>query len=267
MRKHTVPRSLAPLTCTWIFPHIHIWTQPRPFSTADNVLAHCPLAVPATENGTRGRCLLQEPRQDRGGAAGVRAHVPRRRRLRHPQPQRPVGGAGAALFRPGRRSTARRTGQTTRGPPSRTQTIGWASRAASTTRGTTVRRRRRRRQHPVRRESASGGAGEVDGSKAAAATGRGPIESFAWVVVIGRDGRVGKARTAAYYLPEETAKLLREGMELGHADDLIHGRTNSKQRTGSVGILTDDAVDRAGYYTQAVVLALIPFKNPKLTFN
>ena len=102
---------------------------------------------------------------------------------------------------------------------------------------------------------------------AAAATGRGPIESFAWVVVIGRDGRVGKARTAAYYLPEETAKLLREGMELGHADDLIHGRTNSKQRTGSVGILTDDAVDRAGYYTQAVVLALIPFKNPKLTFN
>jgi len=34
-----------------------------------------------------------------------------------------------------------------------------------------------------------------------------------------------------------------------------------------VGILTDDAVDRAGYYTQAVVLALIPFKNPKLTFN
>ena len=120
---------------------------------------------------------------------------------------------------------------------------------------------------PVRGESASGGAGEVDGSKAAAATGRGPIESFAWVVVIGRDGRVGKARTAAYYLPEETAKLLREGMELGHADDLIHGRTNSKQRTGSVGILTDDAVDRAGYYTQAVVLALIPFKNPKLTFN
>ena len=100
-----------------------------------------------------------------------------------------------------------------------------------------------------------------------AAAADGPIESFAWILVIGKDGRVGKARTAAYYLPEESAKLLRQGMELGHADDLIHGRTNSKQHSGSVGILTDDAVDRAGYYTQAVILALIPFKNPNLTFT
>ncbi|KAM4065864.1 NTPase [Hirsutella rhossiliensis] len=95
----------------------------------------------------------------------------------------------------------------------------------------------------------------------------GPIESFAWVVVAGSDGGVGRARTAAYYLPKETAKLLRDGMELGHADDLVHGRTNSKHHSGSVGILTDDAVDRAGYYTQAVILALIPFKNPSLTFS
>lgn len=105
----------------------------------------------------------------------------------------------------------------------------------------------------------------IEGGVDAAAGG--PVESFAWIVVVGKDGRVGKARTAAYYLPEETARLLREGMELGHADDLIHGRTNSKQHSGSVGILTDDAVDRAGYYTQAVVLALIPFKNPNLTFS
>ncbi|KYK57353.1 NTPase [Drechmeria coniospora] len=97
-------------------------------------------------------------------------------------------------------------------------------------------------------------------------TQAGPIESFAWVVVLDKAGRLGKARTAAYYLPEETAKLLRDGMELGHADDLVHGRTNSKQHSGSVGILTDDAVDRASYYTQAVILALIPFKNPRLTF-
>ncbi|PNY27939.1 NTPase [Tolypocladium capitatum] len=106
----------------------------------------------------------------------------------------------------------------------------------------------------------------IEGGVDAAAVG-GPIESFAWIVVVGKDGRVGKARTAAYYLPEETAKLLREGMELGHADDLIHGRTNSKQHSGSVGILTDDAVDRTGYYTQAVILALIPFKNPNLSFS
>jgi len=97
-------------------------------------------------------------------------------------------------------------------------------------------------------------------------THSGSVESFAWVVVIGKDERTGKARTAAYYLPEETAKLVREGMELGHADDLVFGRTNSKQSSGSVGLLTDDVIDRFAYYVQAVILALIPFKNANLTF-
>lgn len=96
--------------------------------------------------------------------------------------------------------------------------------------------------------------------------GDGPVQSFAWIAVLGEGKRVGKARTATYYLPEETARLLREGMELGHADDLVHGRTNSKQKSGSVGILTHDVVNRQSYYSEAVVLALIPFKNSGLTF-
>ncbi|PKS08459.1 hypothetical protein jhhlp_004842 [Lomentospora prolificans] len=94
----------------------------------------------------------------------------------------------------------------------------------------------------------------------------GALRNFAWIVVTDKHGRTGKARTGAYYLPEETAKLVREGMELGHADDIVFGRSNSKQKTGSVGLLTDDVIDRTGYYIQAVILALIPFKNPTLTF-
>jgi len=31
-------------------------------------------------------------------------------------------------------------------------------------------------------------------------------------------------------------------------------------------MLTGDVIDRKGYYIQAVILALIPFKNPGLTF-
>lgn len=93
------------------------------------------------------------------------------------------------------------------------------------------------------------------------------VESFAWVAVLGDAERTGKARTAAYYLPEETAKLVREDMELGLADDLVFGRTNSKQHSGSVGLLTDDVIDRKAYYVQAVILALIPFKNTNLTFS
>jgi inosine/xanthosine triphosphatase len=94
----------------------------------------------------------------------------------------------------------------------------------------------------------------------------GLLRNFAWVVVIAKDGRIGKARTATYYLPKETAELVRGGMELGKADEVVFGGRNSKQKNGSVGLLTGDVIDRRGYYVEAVVLALIPFKNPGLTF-
>ncbi|KAK3190684.1 hypothetical protein K4F52_003375 [Lecanicillium sp. MT-2017a] len=97
--------------------------------------------------------------------------------------------------------------------------------------------------------------------------GDGLIQSFAWIAIVGKDGKEGKARTATYFLPEETAKLLRGGMELGHADDQVHGRTNSKQKSGSVGILTDDVICRQSYYAEAVILALVPFKNTHLKFE
>lgn len=91
------------------------------------------------------------------------------------------------------------------------------------------------------------------------------LEAFAWVVVMDA-ARIGKSRTATFYLPEEAARLIRQGMELGHADDVVFGRSNSKQKNGSVGLLTGDVVDRTAYYLQAVILALIPFRNPGLTF-
>ncbi|GJC99021.1 NTPase [Colletotrichum higginsianum] len=94
----------------------------------------------------------------------------------------------------------------------------------------------------------------------------GPIMNFAWIVVLDRHGRVGKARTAAYYLAEETAACLRRGMELGDADNLVFGQTNTRSGKGSVGLLTDDVIDRTEYYRHAVILALIPFKNKTLTF-
>lgn len=108
----------------------------------------------------------------------------------------------------------------------------------------------------------------IEGGVDATTTGfDSPMQSFAWVVVMGKGGRTGKARTATFYLPEETARLVRQGMELGHADDVVFGRTNSKQHNGAVGLLTGDVIDRSAYYLQAVILALIPFKNANLMFD
>ncbi|MBN1148690.1 MAG: inosine/xanthosine triphosphatase [Anaerolineales bacterium] len=87
--------------------------------------------------------------------------------------------------------------------------------------------------------------------------------AFAWVVVIA-NGMTGKARTGAFYLPPRVARLVREGKELGDADDIVFGRSNSKQENGAVGLLTGNVIDRAELYATAVVLALAPFKNPGL---
>jgi inosine/xanthosine triphosphatase len=103
------------------------------------------------------------------------------------------------------------------------------------------------------------------GIEGGAAEDEGGMIVFAWVVVLSRD-KIGKSRTGAFYLPEEVARLVREGMELGHADDAVFGRSNSKQEDGSVGLLTGGVIDRTLYYEHAVILALIPFLNPQLTF-
>ena len=90
------------------------------------------------------------------------------------------------------------------------------------------------------------------------------MNAFAWVVVKAKDGSFGKSRTGTFFLPPKVAEFIKQGKELGEADDIVFGRTNSKQENGAVGILTNNVLDRTKYYTEAVILALIPFKNKNL---
>jgi inosine/xanthosine triphosphatase len=85
---------------------------------------------------------------------------------------------------------------------------------------------------------------------------------FAWIVIRSRS-QIGKARTGTFFLPQVLTKLVMEGKELGEADDIVFKRENSKQENGAVGLLTHDVIDRRKYYEHAVILALIPFLNPK----
>ncbi len=88
--------------------------------------------------------------------------------------------------------------------------------------------------------------------------------AFAWIYVMHRSGKSGQSKTGTFYLPPQVVALIREGMELGHADDLVFQAQNSKQQGGSVGLLTQGIVPREAYYQQAMVLALIPFLNEAL---
>jgi inosine/xanthosine triphosphatase len=94
----------------------------------------------------------------------------------------------------------------------------------------------------------------------------GELQAFAWIVVLA-DSRVGKSRTGTFTLPAEVARLVRQGVELGEADDRVFNRSNSKRGNGAIGILTQDVIDRTAYYEHAIILALVPFKNPDLAFS
>ena len=86
------------------------------------------------------------------------------------------------------------------------------------------------------------------------------MNAFAWVVVR-TNSLTGKAKTGTFFLPRQVVALIDAGKELGEADDIVFGYSNSKQKNGAVGILTGNVIDRTSYYTEAVILALIPFKN------
>lgn len=89
------------------------------------------------------------------------------------------------------------------------------------------------------------------------------MEVMAWIIVLSKT-QLGKARTAGFYLPPKVVQLVDQGYELGEADDMIFGVQNSKQTSGSSGLLTDNVMTRLRFYVPAVILALIPFLKPEL---
>jgi inosine/xanthosine triphosphatase len=89
------------------------------------------------------------------------------------------------------------------------------------------------------------------------------MEAMAWIVVLDQT-KMGKARTAGFFLPQKVIELIKQGYELGLADEIVFGLSNTKQKMGTTGLLTNNVIDRTQYYTQAVILALIPFLKPDL---
>jgi inosine/xanthosine triphosphatase len=89
------------------------------------------------------------------------------------------------------------------------------------------------------------------------------LMAFAWIV-ISNNQKLGKARTAGFFLPPRVAELVHQGYELGDADDIVFAKQNSKQQNGAIGLLTNDTITRKSLYMPAVQMAFIPFLNPEL---
>ncbi len=90
------------------------------------------------------------------------------------------------------------------------------------------------------------------------------FRAVAWMRVQNSEGKFSPAHTGSFLLPKEVSVAIREGMELGHAVDMVFGTSNIKHKEGAVGVLTNGVVDRVAYYVPALVFALIPFVKPEL---
>ncbi len=87
------------------------------------------------------------------------------------------------------------------------------------------------------------------------------LMAFAWMVVLGRNDKIGEARSVTLPLPPAVRELIDDGFELGEANDRVFGTTNSKQKGGAYGLLSDGKYTREFIYSQTLVIALIPFVN------
>lgn len=90
----------------------------------------------------------------------------------------------------------------------------------------------------------------------------GEFLASAWMVIRSADGRFGEARTPTLPLPPSVRILVRQGIELGTANDQVFATLNSKQEGGAFGLLTDGRYTREGIYAQALELALLPLCHP-----
>lgn len=90
------------------------------------------------------------------------------------------------------------------------------------------------------------------------------MHSCAWCVLVHRDGREGLGGSLAMPLPDEVARQIRSGVELGHAMDALVAARGTKHGTGAVGILTGGRIDRQAAYEVLVTYAAAPFLTPEL---
>ncbi len=92
----------------------------------------------------------------------------------------------------------------------------------------------------------------------------GEYEVAAWILIKSKSGKIGKGRTATFFLPNAITDLIKQGKELTHASDIVFNESESGYKQGTIGILTNNLIDRTKYYVDPVIIALIPFKNPHL---
>lgn len=90
----------------------------------------------------------------------------------------------------------------------------------------------------------------------------GSVRTCAWAAVVDRTGFASTGGSLVLPLPPAVAALLHEGLELGHAMDVLAKTSGTKHGSGAVGLLTAGLIDRQAAYETLVTYALSPWLAP-----
>lgn len=90
---------------------------------------------------------------------------------------------------------------------------------------------------------------------------------FGGMCVVDQHKRIGFGNSPMFPLSASLAEPMLQRKEMGTVIDELSGEQNTKHKGGAVGFLTHGVLDRKNLYVQGLVVALIPFVNPKMYFG
>jgi inosine/xanthosine triphosphatase len=85
------------------------------------------------------------------------------------------------------------------------------------------------------------------------------VMTCAWCAIVDRTGRVGIGGSTNMLLPDQVARRVKTGAELGEAMDEFAHIHNVKHKMGAIGILTRGLSNRQRAYESILILALARF--------
>lgn len=94
-------------------------------------------------------------------------------------------------------------------------------------------------------------------------TTNGVMQEFTWICVVSKEGKESISRSTSFTIPPKVADLIAKGVEHGPASDKVFGVTNSKHKTGTLGLVSNNVITRTSYIEPAVICAFLPFKSPQ----
>jgi len=84
-----------------------------------------------------------------------------------------------------------------------------------------------------------------------------------WVVALDRKGKMGMGNGGSLLLPEKIAQEIKKGKELGPVMDEFIGDHNTKQKQGTVGVLTGNLINRTESFEKSITYSLTKFISPR----